>query len=153
MVIDFWKITLRARANLLAANCNILAGTSSGPVDLFVFNSFSHLATPFVVMVMSGIAGTFEYASFGKLVFSFVKTDLNWSLRISALSLLSDSVCWSLVRVGILIVCTFRQNRFAESEQINAMYRLWAFLVFVCAFCMRYKIVHDWLDLCVFYGC
>ena len=65
---------LRAGANLLAASCNILAGTLSGPVALFVFNSFSNLATPFVVMVMSGIAGTFEYGSFGKLVFSFVKT-------------------------------------------------------------------------------
>ena len=105
VVIDFWKITLRAGANSLAASCNIHAGTSSGPVDLFVF---SNLATPFVVMVMSGIAGTFEYGSFVKLVFSFVKTDLNWSLRISALSLLSDSVWWSLVRVGIPIVSTFR---------------------------------------------
>ena len=84
MVIDFWKITVRAGANSLAASCNILAGTSSGLVDLFVFNSFSNLATPFAVMVMSGIAGTFEYGSLGKLVFSFVKTDLNWSLRISA---------------------------------------------------------------------
>ena len=104
IVINFWKITLRAGANLSAASCNILAGTSSGPVDLFVFNSFSNLATPFVVMVMSGMAGTFEYGSFGKLVFSFVKTDLNWSLRISALSLLSDSVWWSLDRVGILLL-------------------------------------------------
>ena len=60
MVIDFWKI-IRAGANSLAAICNSLAGTSSGPVYLFVFNSFSNLATPFVVMVMSGIAGTVEY--------------------------------------------------------------------------------------------
>ena len=36
------------------------------------------------MMVMSGIVGMFEYGSFGKLVFSFVKTDLNWSLRILA---------------------------------------------------------------------
>ena len=36
--------------------------------DLFVFNSYSNLATPFVVMVMSGIAGMFENGSFGKLV-------------------------------------------------------------------------------------
>ena len=28
----------------------------------------------------------------------------------------------------------YDQNRFAESEQIDAMYRLWAFLVSVCAF-------------------
>ena len=75
----------------MAASCNILAGTSSGPVDLFVFNSCSNLATPFVVMVMSGMVSLFEYDSFGKFVFSFMKTDLNWSLRISALSLLSDS--------------------------------------------------------------
>ena len=61
----------------MAASCNILAGTSSGPVDLFVFNSCSTVATPFVVMVISGIAGMFEYSSFRKLVFSFVKTDLN----------------------------------------------------------------------------
>ena len=108
MVIDFWKITVRAGTNSLAASCNILAGTSSGPVDLFVFNSFSNLATPFAVMVMSGIAGTFEYGSLGMLVFSFVKTDLNWSLRISALRLLSDSVWWSLVRVGIPMVSTFK---------------------------------------------
>ena len=33
-------------------------------------------------------------------MFSFVKTELNWSLKISALSLLSDSGWWSLVRVG-----------------------------------------------------
>ena len=38
VVIYFWKITVRAGANSLAASCNILAGTSSGPVDLFVFN-------------------------------------------------------------------------------------------------------------------
>ena len=106
VVIDFWKITLRAGANSLAASCNILAGTSSGPVDLSVFNSFSNLTTPFVVMVMSGIVVTFEYSSFGKLVFSVVKTDLNWSLSISALSLLSDSVWLSLV--SIPIVSTFR---------------------------------------------
>ena len=91
----------------MAASCTILAGTSSGPVDLFVFNSCSNLATSFVVMVISDIAGMFEYGSFGKLVFSFVKTDLNWSLRISALSLLSDSVWWSLVRFGIPILSTF----------------------------------------------
>ena len=108
MVIDFWKITVRAGASSLAASCNILVGMSSGPVDLFVFNSFSNVATPFAVVVISGIAGTFGYGSSGKLVFSFVKTDVNWSLRISALSLLSDSVWWSLVRVGIPIVSTFR---------------------------------------------
>ena len=45
MVIDLWKITLRAGANSLAASCNILAGTSSGPVDLFGFNSCSNLQT------------------------------------------------------------------------------------------------------------
>ena len=39
MVIDLWKITLRAGANSLAASCSILAGTSSSPVDLSVFNS------------------------------------------------------------------------------------------------------------------
>ena len=38
MVIDLWKITLRAGANSLAATCNILAGVSLGPVNLFVFN-------------------------------------------------------------------------------------------------------------------
>ena len=41
-------------------------------------------------------------------MFSFVNTDLNWSLRISALRLLSDSVWWSLVRVGIPMVSTFK---------------------------------------------
>ena len=35
------------------------------------------MAPGLVVMVMSGIAGMFEYGSFGKFVFSFVKTDLN----------------------------------------------------------------------------
>ena len=104
LVIDLWQITLRTGANSLATSCNSLADTSSDPVDLFVFNSCSNLATPFVVMVMSGIAGMFEYGSFGKLVFSFVKTNLNWSLRISALSLLSNYVWWSLVKVGIPIV-------------------------------------------------
>ena len=59
MVIDLWKITPRAGANSLTASCNILAGTPSGLVDLFDFNSCSNLATPFVVMVMSGIAGYF----------------------------------------------------------------------------------------------
>ena len=59
-------------------------------------------------MVMSGIAGMFEYGSFGIFLFSFVKTDLNWSLRISSLSLLSDSVWWSLVRVDIPVVSTFK---------------------------------------------
>ena len=81
VVIDLWNITLRAHS--LAASCNI-AGTSSCPVDLFGFNSYSNLATPFVVMVMSGIADMLEYGSFGKLVYSFVKTDLNWLLGISA---------------------------------------------------------------------
>ena len=45
---------------------------------------------------------------FRKLVFYCVKTDLNWLLMILALSLLFDSVWWSLVRVGIPIVSTFR---------------------------------------------
>ena len=47
MVIDLWKITLRAGANYsLSASCNILAGTSSGPVDVFIFNSYSNLRLP-----------------------------------------------------------------------------------------------------------
>ena len=40
-----------------------------------------------------------EDGSFGKFVFSFVKTDFNWLFKISVLSLLSDSVLWSFVRV------------------------------------------------------
>ena len=79
---DLWKTTLRAGANSLAASCSILAGTLSGRVDLFVFNLCTNLVTPFVVTIMSGIAGMFEYGSFGKLAFSFVTTDLNWSLRL-----------------------------------------------------------------------
>ena len=39
--IDLWKITLRVGANSLAASCNILAGTSSGPIDLLVYRSFT----------------------------------------------------------------------------------------------------------------
>ena len=85
--------------------------------------------TPFVVMVMSGIAGMFEYGSCGRLVFSFVKTDLNWLLRISALSLLSDSTLLSFIKVGIPTVSTLRlfmydQNRFGESEQMDDIYLL-----------------------------
>ena len=58
-----------------------------------------------VVMVMSGSWYVcLSMVLFGKFVFSLVKTDLNWLLRISALSLLSDSFWWSLVRVGIPIV-------------------------------------------------
>ena len=53
MVIDLWKITLSAGANSLVASCNIPAGTSSGSIDLFVFNLCSNLATPFVVMRLS----------------------------------------------------------------------------------------------------
>ena len=34
---DFWKIRLKAGAYSLAASWSILAGTSSGPVALFVF--------------------------------------------------------------------------------------------------------------------
>ena len=108
VVIDLWKITLTAGANSLAASCNILAGTSSGPVELFVFNVCSNLTTPFVVMVMSAIACMLEYGSFGKLVFSFVKNDLNWSLRIFGFKFVVDSVWWSLLRVGIPIVSAFR---------------------------------------------
>ena len=56
------------------------------------------------------------------MVFSFVKTDLNWLVRISALSVLSDFVWWSFVRVGIPTVSIFRLlmqhiNRVVESEQ------------------------------------
>jgi len=57
-------------------------------------------------MLMSGIVDMFEYGYFGKLMFIFVKTDLNRLLKISALSLLSHSVWWSLVRVGIPIMST-----------------------------------------------
>ena len=66
-MIDFCKTTLRAGANSLAASCNILADTSSGPVDLFVFNSCNSLTTPFVVMMISGMAGIFEHGSFSKV--------------------------------------------------------------------------------------
>ena len=59
-------------------------------------------------MMMSGMAGMFVFGSCGKLVFSLVKTDLNWLFRISAFSLLSDSSLLSLVRVGIPIVSIFR---------------------------------------------
>ena len=38
VMFDLWRITLRAWADSLAASSNILAGTSLGPVDLFVFN-------------------------------------------------------------------------------------------------------------------
>ena len=63
-VIDFWQFSLKAGLNSLAASCNIFAGTSSEPVDLFVFNSCSNLATRFVVMLMSGISGMFECGYF-----------------------------------------------------------------------------------------
>ena len=43
------------------------------------------------MMMMSGMAGMFVLGSCGRLVFSLVKTDLNWLFRISAFSLLSDS--------------------------------------------------------------
>ena len=59
-------------------------------------------------MMMSGMAGMFVFGSCGRLVFSFVKTDLNWLFRISVFSLLSDCSLLSLVRVGIPIVSTFR---------------------------------------------
>ena len=75
-VIDLWKTTLRAGANSLAASCNIFAGTSSSPVDLYIFNSCSNLAIPFVVMIMTGIPSMFENGYFGKLVL-FVKSNLN----------------------------------------------------------------------------
>ena len=61
VVIDLWKITRRAEANSSAASCNIRSGTSSGPVDLFGFNSCSNVTTPFVVVVMSGIVSVFFY--------------------------------------------------------------------------------------------
>ena len=38
VVIDLWKITLRAGANSLAVSGNIFVGTSSGHVGLFVFS-------------------------------------------------------------------------------------------------------------------
>ena len=58
-------------------------------------------------MMMSGMAGMFVFGSCGRWVFSLVKTDLNWLLRISAFSLF-DSSLLSLVRVGIQILSTFR---------------------------------------------
>ena len=54
------------------------------------------------------MAGMFVFGSCGRLVFSLVKTDLNWLFRISAFSLLSDSSLLSLVRVGIPILSTFK---------------------------------------------
>ena len=57
-------------------------------------------------MIMSGMAGMFVFGSCGRLVFSLVKTDLNWLLRISAFSLLSDSSLLSLVRVVCVCVRT-----------------------------------------------
>ena len=59
-------------------------------------------------MMISGMAGMFVFGSCGRWVFLPVKTDLNWLLRFSAFSLLSDSSLLSLVRVGIPIVSTFR---------------------------------------------
>ena len=42
-------------------------------------------------MMMSGMAGMFVFSSCGRLMFSSVKTDLNWLLRFSVFTLLSYS--------------------------------------------------------------
>ena len=65
-----------------------------------------------------------------------MKTDLNWLFSISAFNLLSDSSLLLLFNVGIPILSTFRllmydQNLFGESEQMDEMYLLCAFLVSV----------------------
>ena len=68
-------------------------------------------------MMMSGMVGMFVFGSCGKLVFSLVKTDLNWLFRISAFGLLSDSSLLSLVRVGIPIVSIFRLSVYSMGLQ------------------------------------
>ena len=88
-------------------------------------------------MMMFGLTGMFVFGPCGRMVFSLVKTDLNWLFRISAFSLLSDSSLLSLVRVGIPIVSTFKllmwdQSRLCESEQIDEIYLLCAVLVSSC---------------------
>ena len=65
-----------------------------------------------------------------------MKTDLNWLFSISVFNLLSDSSLLLLFNVGIQILSTFRllmydQNLFGESEQMDEMYLLLAFLVSV----------------------
>ena len=70
-----------------------------------------------------------------------MKTNLNWLFSISAFNLLSDSSLLLLFNVGILILSTCRllmydQNLFGESEQMDKMYLLGAFLVsvYICDF-------------------
>ena len=59
-------------------------------------------------MMMSGMAGMFVFGSCGKLVFSLVKTDLNWLFRISV-GVYAFMLC---LTVGVYAFMQDEQNKY-----------------------------------------
>ena len=90
----------------------------SGPVALWGFRSFSNLNTPFVLITMSFMDGYLLCPLSGiVLVFSFVYTDWNCSLSISALDVVSLCIKPSLLfqRCHSCLFLLFTLNRCPET--------------------------------------
>ena len=87
---DWLKMWVRIGAISVESSLRRWFGISSGPLAFVVTIFDSSLATPASVTVRDGMVGKFGPAVLGVgSPRSVVKTELNWSLRISAFSVLS----------------------------------------------------------------
>ena len=90
LVKDCEKKALNAGASFVAVSFKNLAGTHSGPDALSGSKSRSSFSVPSDVIVSSSISGYFSpFRVWIAFRSSWVKTDVNWSFRIFALSILS----------------------------------------------------------------
>ena len=121
---------VRAGACSLATAWRRRHGTPSGPAAFLGFRLASNLYAPFSLTVISGMSGLVLSSSVGRSSrSSLVKTLLNWSLRMSALVLLSlksesaplevgYSGCVASLAFGYsaeVVCCVFDNDVFHES--------------------------------------
>ena len=83
------RVVLALELSLLLVLGGLGWGMLSGPEDLLTFSSRRSFSTPATCMVRGRISGCGLPSSWGLLLSSLVKTDLNWSLRIWAFAWLS----------------------------------------------------------------
>ena len=86
MLYDCWKMCVMMGAICSAVSLRTLAGSSSGPVALFWLRFFNCLIMPFVPMSRGGMLEYNEGSITGMGYLLLVNTEVNWLLRVFALS-------------------------------------------------------------------